>query len=187
MAMETNIAKLENKINSTKKFHYNIYKKIFFFFFIIEFILSFFLHNEILSSSTLYEKSECFAFILLFSIIISILANLYRLLFEKIIKYNEKKLNDLYIGLDKLFDERKKETNYENTKKLLEQYESFKNISGTNLLYFENCGNCIGKMPSEFAPNKIIIDNINIRLCSLEIKKEIDFKEFILSVRNPRR
>ncbi|EGC29347.1 hypothetical protein DICPUDRAFT_84621 [Dictyostelium purpureum] len=88
-----------------------------------------FLYEKFASSDTLSEKAMCFLYSIFASMIIYSFAKFYRLLFERLIKNNEIKLLKLYDGLDKLFEARKLETDYEKTKKLLEDYEFFKKNS----------------------------------------------------------
>ncbi|EGC33040.1 hypothetical protein DICPUDRAFT_81159 [Dictyostelium purpureum] len=127
--MESKISKMETDINNSKLRHYNNYNKIIFYYFIIELYLAAFLYEKLASSDTLSEKAMCFLYSLFASMIIYSLAKFYRLLFERLIKNNEIKLLKLYDGLDKLFEARKMETDYDKTKKLLEDYEFFKKNS----------------------------------------------------------
>ncbi|EGC33736.1 hypothetical protein DICPUDRAFT_80509 [Dictyostelium purpureum] len=116
VAMESKISILETRINSSKNYH------------------SAFLYEKFaLSSDTLSEKAICFIFSLLTSMIIYYSAKLYRLSFEILIKKNEKKLKNLKDGLEKLFEDRKFETDFERTKKLLEEYERFKKNNTTQI------------------------------------------------------
>ncbi|EGC31028.1 hypothetical protein DICPUDRAFT_157156 [Dictyostelium purpureum] len=99
----------------------------------MELLLVTFLYEKFTSSDTLSEKAMGLFYSLFTSIIIYILIKLDRLCFELFIKNNEKKLINLNKGLEKLFEERKLETDYEKTKKLLEEYEIFKNKNITKV------------------------------------------------------
>ncbi|EGC37041.1 hypothetical protein DICPUDRAFT_77278 [Dictyostelium purpureum] len=110
LAMESRIANMESRINSSKTRLHNNYIKIIFYFIIIEIILAYSLYTIFFSSDTLSEKAMCFVYSLLISIGFYSFAKLYRFTF----------------GLEELFEERKRVTDYEHTKKLLENYELFK-------------------------------------------------------------
>ncbi|EGC35445.1 hypothetical protein DICPUDRAFT_78880 [Dictyostelium purpureum] len=125
-AMESNINKLETKILSSKNEHYNNNKKNIFYFFIIELLLATFLYEKFASSDSLSEKAMGLYYSLFTTIMIYLLIKLDRLFFGIYIKNNENKLIKLYSGLEKLFEERKLETDFEKTKNLLEAYEVFK-------------------------------------------------------------
>ncbi|EGC29718.1 hypothetical protein DICPUDRAFT_84286 [Dictyostelium purpureum] len=126
LAMETMITNMESKNKCSKEFHDNNYKKIIFYFIIIEIILAYFLYNVIFSSEALSEKAMYFVYSFLISIGIYTFAKLYRFTYCKLINNNEKKIKKLYTGLERLFEERKRVTDYEHTKKLFEKYENFK-------------------------------------------------------------
>ncbi|EGC37143.1 hypothetical protein DICPUDRAFT_77214 [Dictyostelium purpureum] len=126
LAMETIIANMESKNNSPKAYHDNNFKKIIFWFIIIEIILATNLINQIFSSDTLSEKAMSLVYSFLISIIIYTFAKLYRITCVKLRNYNEKNLKKLYCGLERLFEERKRVTDYEHTKKLIQNYENFK-------------------------------------------------------------
>ncbi|EGC38853.1 hypothetical protein DICPUDRAFT_75594 [Dictyostelium purpureum] len=145
LAMESRIANMESKINSSKTHLDNNYKKIIFYFIIIEFILVFSLYNIFFSSDTLSEKAMCFVYSLLISIVIYTFAKIYRFTY----------------GLDQLFEERKRVTDYEHTKKLLENYEIFKK---KNLSDHIDNKNKIEIIDNEFFI--LINHSINIRHCS---------------------
>ncbi|EGC38129.1 hypothetical protein DICPUDRAFT_76259 [Dictyostelium purpureum] len=93
----------------------------------MELILATFLWEKFASNDTLSEKAMCLYYSLFISIIFYLLIKLDRIFFGLFIKNNEKKLLNLKIGLEKIFEERKIETDFEKTKKLLEEYEIFKN------------------------------------------------------------
>ncbi|EGC39029.1 hypothetical protein DICPUDRAFT_75439 [Dictyostelium purpureum] len=126
LAMETIIVNMESKNNSSIVYHDNNYKKIIFWFIIIEIILATNFTNQIFSSDTLSEKAMCLVYSFLISIVIYTFAKLYRFTYVKLINYNEKNLKKLYSGLERLFEERKRVTDYEHTKKLIQNYENFK-------------------------------------------------------------
>ncbi|EGC39363.1 hypothetical protein DICPUDRAFT_75120 [Dictyostelium purpureum] len=126
LAMETMITNMESKNKCSKEFHDKNYKKIIFYFIIIEIILAYFLYNEIFSSEALSEKAMYFVYSFLISIGIYTFAKLYRFTYCKLINNNEKKIKKLYTGLERLFEERKRVTDYDHTKKLFENYENFK-------------------------------------------------------------
>ncbi|EGC28534.1 hypothetical protein DICPUDRAFT_85382 [Dictyostelium purpureum] len=86
----------------------------------------FIFEKKLASSDTLSEKAMCVYYSLFTSIMIYLLIKLDRLFFDIFIKNNEKKLIKLHSGLEKLFEERKLETDFEKTKNLLEAYEIFK-------------------------------------------------------------
>ncbi|KAN0038488.1 hypothetical protein ACTA71_000666 [Dictyostelium dimigraforme] len=125
--METKILNLEDKLSNSRIFHQKVLHKIVLYSFAIEFFIILFTYVKSRSLETLPEKLFCCIYLVLFPIFIFILTKVYGFIYKYLIKKNEIKLDGLKTGLQKKLDERKRETDYENTQKLLDRYESIIN------------------------------------------------------------
>ncbi|EGC30420.1 hypothetical protein DICPUDRAFT_83640 [Dictyostelium purpureum] len=126
VAMESKISEMETKIKCSKNFKNNVYWKIILYGVIIEIFLLLISYINSRSFNTLFEKSKCYVYSILFSIIIYTLAKLYNFLFQSLIKSNENKLKKLNVDFQKLLDDTKLEADIDNLKKKIEVYENLK-------------------------------------------------------------
>ncbi|KAK5579446.1 hypothetical protein RB653_009129 [Dictyostelium firmibasis] len=130
--METKILYLEDKLSNSRMFHQKVLHKIVLYSFAIEFFIILFTYVKSRSLENLPEKLFCCIYLVLFPVFIFILAKVYGFIYKYLIKKNEVKLDNLKTGLQKKLDERKRETDYENTQKLLDRYESIINKKKKN-------------------------------------------------------
>ncbi|EGC33898.1 hypothetical protein DICPUDRAFT_80347 [Dictyostelium purpureum] len=123
LTMDSKISKMQSKIKASKDFHYGIYSKVIFFSIIIEIFLLSISYAKSLSCNTLVDNALCYVNSVVFSIIIYITIKLYRFLFRTLIKYYKNQLGELNFSLEKLLDDKKLQSDFDNIKKVMEKYE----------------------------------------------------------------
>ncbi|EGC34580.1 hypothetical protein DICPUDRAFT_79673 [Dictyostelium purpureum] len=111
--IESKISKIETQIENAKEFHNRIFWNFVFISLFIEIILVLISIYRSFTCYTFYENTWWYALCLLFSFLSFIVAKGYRFLFYSLIKIYEYRLKKLLIGLEKVLNDKKLETNYE--------------------------------------------------------------------------
>ncbi|EGG23700.1 transmembrane protein [Cavenderia fasciculata] len=132
--LEEKIIHLEDYVSNARTTQHTVFVRVIIYSIVLEVILVSYIYYQTRSVETLYGKLLYASYLLLFPLVIFIATKLFNALYKKIISRNEKKLETLKSRLQSKIDERKKETDYENTQKLIDKYDKLmkKNKGGGN-------------------------------------------------------
>ncbi|KYQ91594.1 transmembrane protein [Tieghemostelium lacteum] len=124
--MDSKIKDIEDRLVLSREFQKKLKYRMLLYSIVLEIVIAIYTYIRIKSIHFLYDKLVNSIFLIIIPVFIYIIYKSFNYIFTKYMKKNEHKLDKLKKDLQKKLDERKRETDFEATQKLIDKYEKKK-------------------------------------------------------------